>query len=74
MNQKTEELHDFANGLLPDMNDAKKTIAKLEQSNVNHISILHNDTGPYACSKGCPNKEEVRICLECSTKIQADLE
>jgi hypothetical protein len=31
MNQKTKELHDFATGLLPDSNDAQKTIAKLKQ-------------------------------------------
>ncbi len=55
MNQKTEELHDFAYGLLPDSNDAKKTIAKLEQSNINHFFILHNDTGLYTCPKCCPN-------------------
>jgi hypothetical protein len=30
MNKKTEELHDFAYGLLSDSNDAKKTITKLE--------------------------------------------
>ncbi len=29
MNKKTEELHDFAYWLLPDGNDAEKTIAKL---------------------------------------------
>ncbi len=27
MNKKTEELHAFAYGLLPDSNDAKKTLA-----------------------------------------------
>ncbi len=74
MNKKTEELHDFAYGLLPDSNDAKKTIAKLEWSNINHFYILHDDTGLYACSKGLPKNEEVRIRLDCSAKIQADLE
>ena len=74
MNKKTEELHDFAYGLLPVNNDAKKTLAKLEQSNINHFYILHNNAGLYTCSKGCPNNEEVRIRLDCSTKIQADLE
>ncbi len=67
-------INDFANGLLPDCNDAKKTIAKLERSNINHFWILHNDTGLYACSKCHPNKDEVRIRLDYSAKIQADLE
>ncbi len=31
MNEKTEELHDFAYVLLPDSNDAKNTRAKLEK-------------------------------------------
>ncbi len=57
MNQKTEEVHNFANGLLPDSN-VKITIAKLEQSNINHFYIPHNDTGHYACSKGHPSIEE----------------
>jgi hypothetical protein len=30
MNKKFAELRDFAHGLLPDSNDAKKTLAKLE--------------------------------------------
>ncbi len=33
---------------------------------------IHNDTGLYACSKGCPTNEEMRIRLDCSAKIQAD--
>jgi hypothetical protein len=74
MNKKTEELHDFAYGLFPDSNYAEKTLSKLERSNINHFYILHNDTGLYACSKGHPGNEEVRICLDCSAKIQADLE
>jgi hypothetical protein len=74
MNKKTEELHDFAYGLLPDSNDAEKTLSKLQRSNINHFYILHDDTGLYACSKGCPSNEEVRIRLDCSAKIQADLE
>ncbi len=74
MNKKTGELHDFAYGLFPDSNDAKKTLSKLERSNINHFYILHNDTGLYACSKCCPNNEEVRIHLDCFAKIQADLE
>ena len=74
MNQKTEELHDFATGLLPDSNDAQKTIAKLEQKQINHFYILHEDSGLYACSKGRPNKEAVRTRLECPAKIMADLE
>jgi hypothetical protein len=74
MNKKTEELHDFAHGLLPDSNDVEKTLSKLERSNINHFYILHNDTGLYACSKGRPSNEEVKIQLDCSTKIQADLE
>ncbi len=57
MNKKTEELHDFAYGLLPDSNDAEKALSKLERSNINHFYILHNDTGQYACSKGCPSNE-----------------
>jgi hypothetical protein len=28
MNKKTEELNDFAHGLLPDSNDAEKTLGK----------------------------------------------
>jgi hypothetical protein len=74
INKKTDELHDFAYGLLPDSNDAEKTLSKLERSNINHFYILHDDTGLYACSKGCPSYEEVRIQLDCSAKIQADLE
>jgi hypothetical protein len=74
MNKKTEELHGFAYGLLPDSNDAEKTLAKLEQSNINHFYILYNDSGLYACSKGHPNNLKVRIHLDCSAKIQADLE
>jgi len=74
MNKKTEELHDFAYGLLPDSNDAEKTLSKLQRSNINHFYILHDNTGLYACSKGCPTNEEMRIRLDCSAKIQADLE
>jgi hypothetical protein len=74
MNKKTEELHDFAYGLFPDSNDAEKTLSKLQRSNINHFHILHNDTGLYACSKGRPSNEEVRIRLDSSAKIQADLE
>jgi hypothetical protein len=57
MNKKTEELHDFAFGLLPDCNDAEKTLSKLERSNINHFYILHDDTGLYTCSKGCPRNK-----------------
>jgi hypothetical protein len=74
MNQKTKELHDFATGLLQDSNDAQKTIAKLEQKQINHFYILREDGGLYACSKGRPNKEAVRTRLECPAKIMADLE
>jgi hypothetical protein len=74
MNKKTEELHDFAYGLLPDSNDVEKTLSKLERSNINHFYIPDNNTGLYACSKGCPSNEEVKIRLDCSAKIQADLE
>ncbi len=74
MNKKTEELHDFAYGLLPNSNDAEKTLSKLQRSNINHFYILHDDTGLYACSKGRPSNEEVRIRLDCSDKIRADLE
>jgi hypothetical protein len=76
MNNKTEELHNFAYELLPDSNNAKNTLAtlELERSNINHFYILHDDFGLYTCSKGCPNNEEVRIRLDCSAKIQADLE
>jgi hypothetical protein len=74
INKKTEELHDFAYGLLPDSNDAEKTLSKLQRSNISHVYSLHNDTGLYACSKGCPSNEEVRIRLDCSAKIKADLE
>jgi hypothetical protein len=41
---------------------------------MNHFYILHNDTGLCTCCKGCPNNVEVRIHLDCSAKIQADLE
>jgi hypothetical protein len=34
MNKKTEELHDFAYGLLPDSNDAEKTLSKLQRSKI----------------------------------------
>jgi hypothetical protein len=64
----------FATGLLPESNDANKTIAKLAQKNINHFYILHNDTGLCACSKGHPNNETLRIRLDVSAKIQADLE
>jgi hypothetical protein len=74
MNKMTEELHDFAYGLLPDSNDVEKTLPKLERSNINHFYIPHDNTGLYACSKGRPSNEEVRIRLDCSAKIQADLE
>ncbi len=74
MYKKTEEFHGFAYSLLPDSNDAEKTLSKLERSNINHFYILHNDTGLYACSKGHPSNEEVRIQLDCSAKLQADLE
>ncbi len=74
MNKKTEELHNFAYGLLSDSNDAEKTLSKLERSNINHFYILHNNIGLYACSRGHPINEEVRIHLDCSAKIQADLE
>ncbi len=74
MNKKTEEHYNFAYGLLPDINDAEKILFKLERSNINHVSILHDNTGLYACSKGLPSNEEVRIRLDCSAKIQADLE
>jgi hypothetical protein len=74
-NQKPiAELHDFTYGLLPDSNDAQKTLSKLERSNINHFYILHDDTGLYAFSKGPPSNEEVRTCLDCSAKIQVDLE
>ena len=74
MNKKTEELHDFEYGLLPDSNDAEKTLSKLERSIINHFYTLQDDTGLYACLKGHPSNEEVRIRLDCSVKIQADLE
>jgi hypothetical protein len=68
MNKKTEELHDFPYGLLPDSNDAEKTLSKLERSNISHYYILHDNTGLYACSKGRPSNKEVRIRLDCSAK------
>ncbi len=37
-------------------------------------AFIHDDTGLYACSKGCPSNEVVRIRLDNSAKIQADLE
>ncbi len=74
MNKNPEELHDYANGLLPDSNDAEKPFSKLDRSNINHFYILHNDTGLFACSKGCPNNEEVRLHLDYFAKIQTDLE
>jgi hypothetical protein len=67
INKKTEELHDFAYGLLPDSNDAEKTLSKMERSNMNHFYILHDNTGLNACSKGHPSNKEVRICLDCPT-------
>jgi hypothetical protein len=45
MNQKTEEFHDFATGLLPDSNDAQKTIAKLEQKQINHFIFFMKIVG-----------------------------
>jgi hypothetical protein len=44
MNKKTEELHDFAYGLLPDSNDAKKTFSKLKEAisttSISYLMIL----------------------------------
>jgi hypothetical protein len=40
MNEKTEELHDFAYGLLPDSNDSEKTLSNLERNNINHFYII----------------------------------
>jgi hypothetical protein len=40
MNEKTEEFHDFAYGLLPDSNDAEKTLSNLERNNINHFYII----------------------------------
>ena len=74
MSQKVEDLRDLANGLLPECNDAQKTIAKLENSNINHFYIMHDDTGLYAISKGRPSKETVRMRLECPLEIKAQLE
>jgi hypothetical protein len=73
MNQKTKKLHDFATGLLPDSNDAQKTITKLEPKQINPF-IFFMKIGLYACSKDRPNKEAVRTRLECPAKIMADLE
>jgi hypothetical protein len=41
---------------------------------MNHFYILHDNSGLYACYKGGLSNEEVRICLDCSAEIQADLE
>jgi hypothetical protein len=57
MNKKSEKLHDFAFGLLPDSNDAEKTLSKLHRSNINHFYILHDNTGLHACSEGRPTNE-----------------
>ncbi len=73
MNEKTEELHDFAYGLLPDSHDAEKTLSKLERCNIDHFYILHNDTGLFPCSKGHLSNEKRKKHLDCSAKIQADL-
>ena len=40
INKKTEERHDFVYGLLPDSNDAEKTLSKLERSNISHVYHL----------------------------------
>ena len=37
MNQKMEDLHDYVTGLLPESNDAEKTISKLERSSISHF-------------------------------------
>lgn len=74
MSQKVEDLHDLANGLLPYCNDAQKTIMKLENSNINHFYIVHDDTGLHAISKGRPTKETVRVRLHCPSEIEAQLE
>jgi hypothetical protein len=69
-----EDLQDFANGLLPECNDAQKTIIKLENSSINHFYILHDDTGLYAVSKGRPSTETVRMRLVCPSSINDQLE
>jgi len=74
LSQKVEDLQDFANGLLPECNDAQKTIIKLENSNINHFYILHDDTGLYAISKGRPSTETVRMRLVCPLTINDQLE
>ena len=74
LSQKVEDLQDFANGLLPECNDAQKTIIKLENSSINHFYILHDDTGLYAISKGRPSTETVRMRLVCPSSINDQLE
>jgi hypothetical protein len=74
LSQKVEDLQDFANGLLPECNDAQKTIIKLENSSINHFYILHDDTGLYAISKGRPSTETVRMRLVCLSSINDQLE
>jgi hypothetical protein len=42
-------------------------------SNTNHFYIVHEDTGLFACAKGCSTKESTRIRLECPKRIEDDL-
>ena len=34
---------------------------------------MHDDSGLFACGKGCPTKEATRIRLECPKQIEDDL-
>jgi hypothetical protein len=74
MNQKTEELRDLALGLTPDCSDAVKTIAKLENKGINHFYIVHEKGELFACSRGCPTKELIRLRIECPQQIKDDIQ
>ena len=56
MNEKTEELHDFAYGLLPDSNDAEKTLSKLKEA-ISTTSIS------YKTILGCPHVLKVVLVM-----------
>jgi hypothetical protein len=42
-------------------------------SNTNHFYIVHDDSGLYACAKGCHSKDASQIRLEGPQKFEDDL-
>ncbi len=44
-----------------------------QRSNTNHFYNVHEDSGLYACAKGCPTKELTRIRLDRPKQIEDEL-